>query len=49
MNPTLADRMSRYLRADVQGMYAYAVQPSAGMAHFDQAAAFLKVVDTQRR
>ena len=35
MNPTLADRMSRYLRADVQGMYAYAVQPSAGMVKVD--------------
>ncbi len=35
MSSSLADRMSRYLRADVQGMYAYAVQPSAGMVKVD--------------
>lgn len=33
--PTLADRMQRVLRADVQGMHAYAVQPSAGMVKVD--------------
>jgi len=32
---TLADRMTRYLRADVQGMHGYAVQPSAGMVKVD--------------
>jgi histidinol-phosphate aminotransferase len=35
MMNTLADRMSRYLRADVQGMHAYAVQPSAGFVKVD--------------
>lgn len=35
MTCSLADRMSRYLRADVQGMHAYAVQPSAGMVKVD--------------
>ncbi|MEO8280231.1 MAG: histidinol-phosphate transaminase [Ideonella sp.] len=35
MNSPLADRMSRYLRADVQGMHAYAVQPSVGMVKVD--------------
>jgi histidinol-phosphate aminotransferase len=32
---TLANRMTRYLRADVQGMHGYAVQPSAGMVKVD--------------
>jgi histidinol-phosphate aminotransferase len=32
---TLSDRMSRYLRADVQGMHGYAVQPSAGFVKVD--------------
>jgi histidinol-phosphate aminotransferase len=32
---TLATRMSRYLRADVQGMHGYAVQPSAGLVKVD--------------
>ena len=35
MNTTLSDRMSRYLRADVQGMHGYAVQPSAGLVKVD--------------
>jgi histidinol-phosphate aminotransferase len=32
---TLAERMSRTLRADVQGMHGYAVQPSAGLVKVD--------------
>ena len=32
---SLPDRMSRYLRADVQGMHGYAVQPSAGFVKVD--------------
>jgi histidinol-phosphate aminotransferase len=32
---TLSQRMSRYLRADVQGMHGYAVQPSAGFVKVD--------------
>ena len=32
---TLSRRMSRYLRADVQGMHGYAVQPSAGFVKVD--------------
>jgi histidinol-phosphate aminotransferase len=32
---SLAARMSRYLRADVQGMHGYAVQPSAGLVKVD--------------
>ena len=32
---TLSQRMSRYLRADVQGMHGYAVQPSAGLVKVD--------------
>ena len=32
---SLATRMSRYLRADVQGMHGYAVQPSAGFVKVD--------------
>ena len=35
MTMTLSDRMSRYLRADVQGMHGYAVQPSAGFVKVD--------------
>ena len=31
----LSDRMSRVLRADVQGMHGYAVQPSAGFVKVD--------------
>ena len=31
----LSDRMSRFLRADVQGMHGYAVQPSAGFVKVD--------------
>jgi histidinol-phosphate aminotransferase len=31
----LANRMTRYLRADVQGMHGYAVQPSAGLVKLD--------------
>ncbi|MEO5688334.1 MAG: histidinol-phosphate transaminase [Burkholderiaceae bacterium] len=34
MSP-LSQRMSRYLRADVQGMHGYAVQPSAGFVKVD--------------
>ncbi|WP_227753598.1 MULTISPECIES: histidinol-phosphate transaminase [Ramlibacter] len=33
--PSLADRMKRVLRADVQDMHGYAVQPSAGMVKVD--------------
>jgi len=32
---SLSDRMSRVLRADVQGMHGYAVQPSAGLVKVD--------------
>ena len=32
---TLADRMARVLRQDVQSMHAYAVQPSAGLVKLD--------------
>lgn len=35
MSTTLSDRMTRYLRADVQGMHGYAVQPSAGFVKVD--------------
>ncbi|HEY4079094.1 MAG TPA: histidinol-phosphate transaminase [Burkholderiaceae bacterium] len=35
MSAPLSDRMTRYLRADVQGMHAYAVQPSAGLIKLD--------------
>ena len=35
MNLSLSDRLSRYLRADVQGMHGYAVQPSAGFVKVD--------------
>ena len=35
MTSTLADRMTRFLRADVQGMHGYAVQPSAGFVKVD--------------
>ena len=35
MNNDLAARLRRYLRSDVQGMHAYAVQPSAGMVKVD--------------
>jgi histidinol-phosphate aminotransferase len=31
----LADRMRRFLRADIQGMHGYAVQPSAGFVKVD--------------
>ena len=32
---SLADRMQRVLRADVQGLHGYAVQPSAGLIKVD--------------
>jgi histidinol-phosphate aminotransferase len=32
---TLSQRMARYLRADVQAMHGYAVQPSAGLVKVD--------------
>lgn len=35
MTTSLATRMTRYLRADVQGMHGYAVQPSAGLVKVD--------------
>ncbi|MBQ0958132.1 histidinol-phosphate transaminase [Ideonella sp. 4Y11] len=35
MSASLADRMKRVLRADVQGLHGYAVQPSAGMVKVD--------------
>jgi histidinol-phosphate aminotransferase len=35
MNDTLAQRMARVLRHDVQSMHAYAVQPSAGLVKVD--------------
>jgi len=35
MTTTLADRMQRYLRADIQGLHGYAVQPSAGYVKVD--------------
>jgi histidinol-phosphate aminotransferase len=35
MTATLTDRLIRFLRADVQGMHGYAVQPSAGMVKVD--------------
>ena len=35
MTTALSARMSRYLRADVQGMHGYAVQPSAGFVKVD--------------
>ncbi|MEK8031667.1 histidinol-phosphate transaminase [Ideonella sp. DXS29W] len=35
MTSNLSDRMNRYLRADVQGMHGYAVQPSAGLVKVD--------------
>ncbi|WP_374673305.1 histidinol-phosphate transaminase [Ideonella sp.] len=35
MSAALADRMTRFLRADVQGMHGYAVQPSAGFVKVD--------------
>ena len=35
MSTSLPDRMTRYLRADVQGMHGYAVQPSAGLVKVD--------------
>jgi histidinol-phosphate aminotransferase len=35
MSDTLAERMARVLRHDVQSMHAYAVQPSAGLVKVD--------------
>jgi histidinol-phosphate aminotransferase len=35
MSAKLSDRMTRYLRADVQGLHGYAVQPSAGFIKVD--------------
>ena len=34
-SPNLADRLARTLRQDVQGLHAYAVQPSAGLVKVD--------------
>jgi histidinol-phosphate aminotransferase len=34
-NPTLAPRLQRFIRQDVQGMHAYAVQASAGFVKLD--------------
>lgn len=35
MSTRISDRMTRYLRSDVQGMHGYAVQPSAGLIKVD--------------
>jgi len=35
MSNALADRMTRFLRADVQGLHGYAIQPSAGFVKVD--------------
>src|SRR5262249_9880735 len=35
MRSSLSERMPRYLRADVQGMHGYAIQPSAGFVKVD--------------
>ncbi len=35
MTATLTERLTRFLRADVQGMHGYAVQPSAGLVKVD--------------
>jgi len=35
MTPTLAERIARTIRQDVQAMHAYAVQPSAGLVKLD--------------
>ena len=35
MTTALTDRMSRFLRSDVQGMHGYAVQPIAGFVKVD--------------
>ncbi|NWG73684.1 MAG: histidinol-phosphate transaminase [Rubrivivax sp.] len=35
MTPTLAERIARTIRQDVQSMHAYAVQPSAGLVKLD--------------
>jgi histidinol-phosphate aminotransferase len=35
MRPTLAQRIARTIRQDVQSMHAYAVQPSAGLVKLD--------------
>ncbi len=46
---TLSDRMSRYLRADVQGMHGYAVQPSAGFVKVDTMENPFRLPDDLRR
>ncbi len=35
MTPTLAERIARTIRQDVQAMHAYAIQPSAGLVKLD--------------
>ncbi|MFL6681360.1 MAG: histidinol-phosphate transaminase [Burkholderiaceae bacterium] len=46
---TLSDRMSRFLRADVQGMHGYAVQPSAGFVKVDTMENPFRLPDALRR
>ena len=46
---TLSQRMSRYLRADVQGMHGYAVQPSAGLVKVDTMENPFRLPDDLRR
>jgi histidinol-phosphate aminotransferase len=48
MSP-LSDRMSRFLRADVQGMHGYAVQPSAGFVKVDTMENPFRLPDVLRR
>jgi len=45
----LSDRMSRFLRADVQGMHGYAVQPSAGLVKVDTMENPFRLPDALRR
>jgi len=45
----LSDRMSRFLRADVQGMHGYAVQPSAGFVKVDTMENPFRLPDTLRK
>jgi len=45
----LSDRMSRFLRADVQGMHGYAVQPSAGFVKVDTMENPFRLPDALRR
>ena len=49
MNAPLSDRMSRFLRADVQGMHGYAVQPSAGFVKVDTMENPFRLPDALRR